>query len=66
MPEVSAGLFGKMLTTCGWPASVSPTRTPIPTYEPDRASLRAARSSGVMNEVWPVSPTASVRPLMAA
>ena len=65
MPDVSAGLFGKMLTIWGWPASVSVTRTPIPTYEPDRALLRAARSSGVMKDVWPVSPTASVRPLMA-
>ena len=37
----------------------------MPTYLPDRLFDRAARSSGVMNEVWPVSPTAWVMPLMA-
>ncbi len=65
MPAFSAGLFGKTLTTFGRPSSVASTRTPMPTYEPDSALLRAARSSGVMKEVWPVSPTASVRPLIA-
>ena len=51
--------------TCGRPSSVSSIRTPIPTYEPDSASLRSSRSSAVMKSVCPVSPTASVMPSMA-
>ena len=49
----------------GRPSGVVSTSTPIPTYEPDRAEFRVARSSGVMNVVWPVSPTASVMPSIA-
>jgi hypothetical protein len=64
-PAFSAGLPSKTDTMRGRPSSVSSIRTPIPTYEPDSASLRSSRSSGVMKSVCPVSPTASVIPSMA-
>ena len=49
----------------GNPSGVVSTIAPMPTYEPDSAEFRDARSSGVMNVVWPVSPTASVIPSIA-
>ncbi len=64
-PAFSAGLSLKTPTMSGRPSFATSTRTPIPTNLPDRSFERAVRCSGVMNEVWPVSPTASVMPLMA-
>ena len=64
-PAVSAGLLGKTPTMSGRPSSAVSIRTPIPTYWPDRSFERWARSSGVRKEVWPVSPTAWVMPLIA-
>ncbi len=64
-PALSAGLSRKTPTIRAPPVSVSSTCTPIPTYDPDSESLRDSRSSGVMNVVCPVSPTASVSPSIA-
>ena len=46
-------------------ASSSLTWTPMPTNDPDNDWSAALASSAVMNDVWPSSPTASVRPRMA-
>ena len=65
IPPFSAGLPLNTPMMSGRPSSAVSIRTPIPTYLPDRSLERSARSSGVMNEVWPVSPTASVMPSIA-
>ncbi len=46
-------------------SSSSLTWTPIPTNDPDSDWSAAFASSAVMKDVWPSSPTASVRPRMA-
>ena len=63
-PAFSAGLSLNTVMISGRPSSAASTLTPIPTYVPERPAAFAARSAGVMNDVWPVSPTASVIPLI--
>ena len=65
MPAFSAGLSLKTPTMSGRPSFGRVDPHADPDVLARQAIVRAARSSGVMNEVWPVSPTASVSPLMA-
>ena len=64
-PASSAGVPGKTVPIVMLLASSSLTWTPMPTNEPDSDWSAALASSAVMNDVWPSSPTASVRPRMA-